>query len=58
MKQGSTRLERGQNVFAAAERVAREHGWPFNWRLIVVPGVGHSDSRIFASKQAVEALRP
>jgi len=38
--------------------VAREHGWPFNWRLIVVPGVGHSDSRIFASKQAVEALRP
>ncbi len=57
-EQGSTRLERGQNAFRAAELAARQHGWAFNWRLIEVPGVGHSDSRIFASEQAVEALRP
>jgi poly(3-hydroxybutyrate) depolymerase len=57
-EQGSTRLERGENAFRAAQQAAEEHGWPLNWRLILVPGVGHSDSRIFASEQAVEALRP
>jgi poly(3-hydroxybutyrate) depolymerase len=57
-KQGGTRLERGQNVFRAAELVARQHGWPLNWRLVLVPGVGHSDGKMFGSEQAVEALRP
>jgi pimeloyl-ACP methyl ester carboxylesterase len=58
VEQGSTRFERGQNAFRAAQLAAREHGWPFNWRLVVVPGVGHSDRRIFASEQAIEALHP
>jgi hypothetical protein len=32
--------------------------WPFNWRLVELPGTGHSATQMFASKQALEALRP
>jgi thioesterase domain-containing protein len=56
--QGGTRVERGQNTFAQAEATARAHGWTFNWRLALVPGVGHSARLIFGSTQALEALRP
>jgi pimeloyl-ACP methyl ester carboxylesterase len=56
--QGSTRLERGQTVFREAEQTARQHGWAFNWRLAIVPGVGHSAARMFNSEQALAALRP
>ncbi len=56
--QGTTRLERGQNVFRFAEATAHQHGWTFNWRLAVVPEVGHNARRMFASEQALAALRP
>jgi hypothetical protein len=38
---GVYRLERGRNFVAAAEERARELGTDFNWRLQVVPRVGH-----------------
>jgi hypothetical protein len=57
-EQGSTRLDRGQNVFREAEAAARQNGWIFNWHLAVVPGVGHSARTIFGSNQALDALRP
>lgn len=41
-RQGRTRLERGRNIFAAAEAMAAARGWPFGWRLVVAAGVGHS----------------
>lgn len=56
MKQGATRLERGRNCFALARDVAKKHGWPLNWRLVEVPGVGHSGEKMFAAPQAAEAL--
>jgi poly(3-hydroxybutyrate) depolymerase len=56
MKQGATRLERGRNCFALAREVARKNGWPFNWRLVEVPGVGHSGEKMFAAPQAAGAL--
>jgi hypothetical protein len=56
-EQGSTRLERGQNVFREAAAVARLHGWAFNWHLAVVPGIGHNARDIFSSEQAFDALR-
>lgn len=56
--QGATRLQRGQNVFQAAESFARVHNWAFNWRLAIVPGVGHAAAKMFASAQAAAALRP
>jgi len=56
-EQGGTRYERGQNTFRAARAVAQAHAWPCNWRLVEVPGVGHNARTIFASPQALEALR-
>ena len=44
--QGLTRLERGKNYFRAATDLAEKAGAPFNWRLVTVPGVGHSDSKM------------
>jgi pimeloyl-ACP methyl ester carboxylesterase len=55
--QGGTRYERGQNTFRAAKAIAQAHGWPCNWRLVEVPGVGHNARTIFASPQALEALK-
>jgi hypothetical protein len=57
-EQGSTRFERGQNVFQEANAAARRNGWAFNWRLAVVPGVGHNARTMFGSDQALIALRP
>jgi hypothetical protein len=56
--QGATRLERGQTVFREAELAARQRGWPFGWRLAVVPGVGHNAHQMFTSDAAFYALRP
>lgn len=38
---GIYRLERGRRFFANAERRAQMLGADFNWRLEIVPGVGH-----------------
>jgi dienelactone hydrolase len=54
--QGRNRFERGEQTFRAAQDVAQAHGWPFNWRLIEVPGVGHSAKSMFDSPQALDAL--
>jgi pimeloyl-ACP methyl ester carboxylesterase len=56
--QGITRYERGLNVYKAGQTLASSRGWKFNWRLVEVPGVGHSSNRMFSSKEAVEALAP
>ena len=56
--QGANRYERGQTVFAEAEASARQHGWPFNWTLAVVPGVGHSARQMLTSDAAFAALHP
>ena len=58
MRQGPNRHERGLNAFRAAQAAAQANGWPFNWRLVEVPGVAHSARRMFASPQASAALAP
>ena len=55
--QGPTRLQRGLNTFAKAQKAAAALGGPFRWNLAEVPGVGHDSARMFASKQAYDALR-
>jgi pimeloyl-ACP methyl ester carboxylesterase len=56
--QGATRIARGRNAFSKGQALARQRNWPFNWRLIELPGVGHSASKMFSSDRAIEALRP
>jgi len=55
-RQGYNRLERGRNTFRAAQQLAQQRGWTFNWRLLEVPDVGHSARRMFGSTEALEAL--
>jgi len=55
-RQGANRYERGHNAFRAAQTLAQDRGWPFNWRLIEVPDVGHSARRMFGSAEALRAF--
>jgi poly(3-hydroxybutyrate) depolymerase len=56
MKQGATRIERGRNCFRSAQELAKEKGWPFNWRLVEADGIGHDSSKMFAHPNAGLAL--
>jgi hypothetical protein len=57
MAQGANRLARGRNAFNSARAAAESHGWPFDWTLIEVPGVGHSSTTMFNAPQTVTALQ-
>ena len=53
MLQGSTRLARGLACFEMAQALAKEHQWPFNWRLVEATGTGHSARAMFANPRAL-----
>lgn len=55
-RQGGTRIERGRNIFAAAQTMAATRGWPFGWRLVVATGVGHSSRDMLRAPEVVQAL--
>lgn len=56
MRQGANRLDRGRSIFKAGLEVARQHAWAFNWRLVEVPGTGHSSQAMLEADQCYEAL--
>jgi poly(3-hydroxybutyrate) depolymerase len=56
MKQGPNRLARGRANFAAAQKLAKERGWAFNWRKVETPGIAHEAAFMFAAKEAGDAL--
>jgi pimeloyl-ACP methyl ester carboxylesterase len=56
MRQGQHRLERGRNCYAFAKELAQRKGWPFNWRKVETPGIGHDAAYMFAAKEAEDAL--
>lgn len=45
-EQGGHRLERGKYFFRKAEKIAEERGVGFEWKIEVVPGVGHDYERM------------
>jgi dienelactone hydrolase len=55
-KQGAFRYERGQNAFRAAEQLAKQKSWPFNWRLVEAKDIGHNAKGMFADPQCEVAL--
>ncbi|MCX6953980.1 MAG: alpha/beta fold hydrolase [Verrucomicrobia bacterium] len=56
MKQGPNRLARGRACFAAAQKLAKDRGWDFNWRKVETPGIAHEAAFMFAAKEAGDAL--
>lgn len=56
LRQGENRLERGETVYEAARSAAEAIGSDFAWKLVVVPGVGHSAESMLGSELALEAL--
>ncbi|HRE82307.1 MAG TPA: alpha/beta fold hydrolase [Opitutaceae bacterium] len=56
MRQGATRYERGQAVFAAAQALAAKNGWSFAWRKVETPGIAHNAAEMFAAGEAMEAV--
>ena len=56
MHQGPVRLARNHNFFNAMRKLATDHGWPFNWRLVETPDIGHSGSKMFHAPEVADAL--
>jgi pimeloyl-ACP methyl ester carboxylesterase len=56
MAQGPHRFARGHACFQAAQTLARQRGWTFNWKLLEVAGTGHSGKDMIGSSQASAAL--
>ncbi len=56
MAQGPYRYQRGKAAFAAAQRLAEERHWPFAWKLVETPGIGHDHRKMFDAAAAKEAL--
>jgi pimeloyl-ACP methyl ester carboxylesterase len=56
MQQGENRLERGRYIFYLGQREAKKRGWEFNWKLIEVPGVGHSSKGMLRANELLSAL--
>ncbi len=48
MEQGPHRFARGQRFHEAAQALASEKGWEFNWTVRIIPGVAHSNGGIAA----------
>lgn len=56
MRQGQHRLERGRNCYAFAQALAARNGWPFHWRKVETPGIGHDAAFMFAAPEVEDAL--
>jgi poly(3-hydroxybutyrate) depolymerase len=56
MKQGPVRLARNHNFFNLMKKLAADHGWAFNWRLVETPDIGHSGSKMFHADEIGDAL--
>ena len=56
MKQGSGRYQRSHACFKMAKRLAEEKGWPFAWRIVEAPGIGHDHEMMFNHQMCEHAL--
>jgi poly(3-hydroxybutyrate) depolymerase len=56
MRQGPHRLARGRACFEAAQALAKARGWTCHWRKVETPGIAHEAARMFAAKEAEDAL--
>jgi poly(3-hydroxybutyrate) depolymerase len=57
VSQGKNRYLRGMNTFRAAQTEASRGNWPFQWKLIELPRIGHSTDEVYGSKAVKQVLR-
>lgn len=53
---GANRLERGKTIYRLADELASAKGWPFNWKLVIAPGIDHSSKDMLVPFRAMAAL--
>lgn len=56
MQQGKNRVERGRNLYRLGRHVAQVNGFRFNWRLVEIPGVGHSSREMLGCENFAKAV--
>jgi poly(3-hydroxybutyrate) depolymerase len=56
MRQGPVRLARNHNFYNVMQKLAADHGWAFNWRIVEAPDIGHSGSKMFHAAEIGDAL--
>lgn len=56
-KQGDSRYSRGTAAFAAGKKLADDKGWPFHWRKVQAPKIGHSSAAMFDHPNCLAALK-
>lgn len=56
LRQGFVRLGRGQHFYNTSRRYAAAHGWPFRWRIVETPRIGHSGREMFAAREVEDAF--
>jgi len=56
MKQGGGRHQRGLALYWSGRTLAAARGWPFAWRLVEAPGVGHDHEKMFDHPNCASAL--
>lgn len=54
--QGQFRFERGQTMFTAGQKLAKERNWPFNWKLVIAPDIEHDHTRMFNDPKCRDAF--
>ena len=48
-RQGTNRLARGKHFYSTSEETAKNSGYKFNWKLEIVPDVGHDQKKMAES---------
>ena len=56
MRQGPVRLARNHNFYEAMRALAAKNGWPFRWRIVETPDIGHSGAQMFHAPEVADAL--
>ena len=56
MQQGGGRHQRGLALYWSGRTLAAAKGWPFGWRLVEAPGIGHDHEKMFDHPNCAVAL--
>ena len=56
MKQGATRIERGQNGYQSGKALAQNEQWDFGWKLVEAEGLEHASGPMWDHPKCMQAM--